>query len=138
VSEVGRKGTVIAGVLLLLAGVAVWGPTVYCRLTGALAMTYASHRWGLAVSVEDGRFSLERYTPECLVLSAGLPAVPIWIPSLVLLGLGGLLLRSKRARPGLHHCRCGYDLIGNASGRCPECGRATQSEKVGKWEGGKG
>jgi len=26
----------------------------------------------------------------------------------------------RRAKPG--HCRCGYDLTGNVSGRCPECG----------------
>ena len=28
---------------------------------------------------------------------------------------------SKRVKPG--HCQCGYDLSGNVSGRCPECGR---------------
>lgn len=25
----------------------------------------------------------------------------------------------------LHRCPCGYSLIGNVSGRCPECGRAS-------------
>jgi hypothetical protein len=28
----------------------------------------------------------------------------------------------KPVKPG--HCRCGYDLTGNVSGRCPECGKA--------------
>ena len=29
----------------------------------------------------------------------------------------------KRVKPGA--CACGYDLTGNVSGRCPECGTAT-------------
>ena len=29
----------------------------------------------------------------------------------------------KPVKPG--HCLCGYDLTGNVSGRCPECGVAT-------------
>ncbi len=28
----------------------------------------------------------------------------------------------KPVKPG--HCRCGYDLTGNVSGKCPECGEA--------------
>ena len=34
------------------------------------------------------------------------------------------LVRGRRKVPGA--CRaCGYDLTGNVSGRCPECGRPT-------------
>jgi rubrerythrin len=36
-----------------------------------------------------------------------------------------LLTTGKRRLP--HLCRtCGYSLIGNVSGRCPECGEAVQ------------
>jgi hypothetical protein len=79
-------------------------------------------------------------TPECrdIGLHGELVVVcPAWL--LLVPGLG-LLIRPIwlrfRVRPG--HCRCGYDLTGNVSGRCPECGRAAESEQVGKWEGEKG
>ena len=50
--------------------------------------------------------------------------LPLWLPFLVLL-MPTLLLwrrdRRSRSRPGF--CRvCDYDLTGNTSGRCPECG----------------
>lgn len=52
---------------------------------------------------------------------------PFWVVSLALIGLGvmpivrGPVLRWWRWKRG--RCRfCGYDLTGNRSGRCPECG----------------
>jgi hypothetical protein len=53
-----------------------------------------------------------------------LVSVPLWMP-VGGLGLALLCVRrsvSRRALP--HHCLCGYDLTGNVSGRCPECGLA--------------
>jgi len=53
-------------------------------------------------------------------------SVPFWVPLLLLSVYPGtqaalLLRRRRRHRPG--HCQhCGYDLTGNVSGRCPECG----------------
>lgn len=35
--------------------------------------------------------------------------------------------RRRSAKPGF--CRCGYDLTGNTSGRCPECGVAVSHAK---------
>ncbi len=42
-----------------------------------------------------------------------------------LLGMGlGWLIRARRWKPG--HCdTCGYDLTGNVTGTCPECGEDT-------------
>jgi hypothetical protein len=55
-------------------------------------------------------------------------AVPAWI-CLLAMGLPATVLwwRDRRARPG--YCpSCGYDLTGNVSGRCPECGVSTRPE----------
>lgn len=45
---------------------------------------------------------------------------------LVLIFLAACIPPRRRAKPSKHppgHCRsCGYDLTGNVSGVCPECG----------------
>lgn len=53
--------------------------------------------------------------------------IPIWIPGVCLILLGSALwFFGSRAVPGF--CRkCGYDLTGNASGRCPECGTPAET-----------
>ncbi len=50
--------------------------------------------------------------------------VPLWFAEALLLGVCvGTAYLSRRHRPLLSQCiRCGYDLTGNVSGRCPECG----------------
>ena len=49
--------------------------------------------------------------------------VPLWCPFLVLLGPTLFLWWRDRRRSRAGHCRrCDYDLTGNTSGVCPECG----------------
>ena len=59
--------------------------------------------------------------------------VPLWLPFLALAGPTAMLWhRDRRPPPG--HCRnCGYNLTGNTSGRCPECGESVppRSERAG-------
>ena len=55
--------------------------------------------------------------------------LPLWLPLAVVLLptlASAFLLRRHARRPG--HCpACGYDLTGNVTGRCPECGTALLS-----------
>jgi hypothetical protein len=53
---------------------------------------------------------------------------PLWFPAAVFAAPPGLwLLRRIHRRPRPGHCpHCGYDLRGNVSGVCPECGEVKQ------------
>ncbi len=49
--------------------------------------------------------------------------VPVWLTFVVISVLTAIAFRRGRIPPG--YCRkCGYNLTGNVSGRCPECGTA--------------
>ena len=50
-------------------------------------------------------------------------ALPLWLLFLAVL-IPTLLLWRLDRRPLPGHCRCGYNLTGLTSGRCPECGTA--------------
>ncbi len=54
-----------------------------------------------------------------------LTVVPLWLPLLSLLAATSALWWLDRQRGRSGYCRCGYDLTGNVSGRCPECGAVT-------------
>jgi hypothetical protein len=74
----------------------------------------------------------QSFTPgymECVSL-------PLWIP-FVLIGLptGWLWWRDRRRVAAGCCAACGYDLTGNVSGRCPECGALREAgtpEEVGR------
>jgi hypothetical protein len=54
--------------------------------------------------------------------------LPLW-DVLVILAIPIMafwILDQRKLPPG--HCRCGYDLTGNISGICPECGTPVQPE----------
>ena len=50
---------------------------------------------------------------------------PLWfLLLLVIAATTRVIWWKRRARPPAHCARCGYDLTGNVSGICPECGTA--------------
>jgi len=55
--------------------------------------------------------------------------IPLWVPFLILALATGWLFSSdhrRRKRRGAGCCeKCRYDLTGNTTGRCPECGSVT-------------
>ena len=57
-------------------------------------------------------------------------AAPVWVVLLISIPLTYLLFRLDRRKwhpPG--HCQsCGYDLTGNVTGKCSECGTETEGQ----------
>jgi len=57
--------------------------------------------------------------------------LPLWIPFVIVAICTTLLWWAARRPVPPGHCKeCGYDLTANVSGRCPECGTATDPEAV--------
>ncbi len=53
--------------------------------------------------------------------------VPLWIPLAIIAIPTAVLFHRDRRRILPGHCRkCGYDLTGNVSGICPECGESCE------------
>ncbi len=57
--------------------------------------------------------------------------IPFWVPFLLIaLPTGYLFWSDHRRRMRAGCCeKCGYDLTGNTTGRCPECGMMTAMKK---------
>ncbi len=56
---------------------------------------------------------------------------PIWLPLLIVaIPTGFLWWVVDRPYPKGHCQNCGYNLTGNVSGRCPECGTAVGDDKA--------
>ena len=101
------------------------GPTFWAGITqGAVVL-------GVAPPLANvrGWFHIENYGRDMLwwpVMEANaqypLLAIPFWLPFVVTAIVS--VVSWRRLRAGLpNHCRkCDYDLTGNVSGVCPECG----------------
>ena len=70
------------------------------------------HDWGFAA-------------PERIQLRSGNGVlIPLWLPFVIIAITTTFLFWQDRKSPNPGHCvNCGYDLTGNTSGRCPECGK---------------
>lgn len=122
-----------------LAGV----DSVLCSTAGVVYVFLS--RSSNLVESETTKFTLERtaddvgWLPSCAVIkSTRRPAtlyacIPLWIPFLLLVACGIALLahqERKRRQQKSRLCSCGYDLTGNVSGICPECGRKVSDDKA--------
>lgn len=120
--------------LLVFAASCLWAfdcffpPHVFCIKYGDVVLTLNS-RW----STRPGWivFWAPTFPPEHLLPRSGVVNgsrvvwLPLWIPLLFAAATTAFLWRDRRRVPP-GHCRCGYDLTGNTSGVCPECGTRVQ------------
>ncbi len=118
------------------------GPRLVAISRGGVEFSYAPLRWGAfrAMRLDPGWGVDDRYgenrdpviwVPRVDVspqVASGV--LPLWIPFLLVAGPTAMLWwrGSRRIPPG--HCRvCGYDLTGNTSGVCSECGSAVAARE---------
>jgi hypothetical protein len=122
---------------------AAWGITLFCtfgymgsstaawfQYDGAVVVAY----YAQTAEVRPGWFAFDDRPPDPdqlwlprRVAGAGRDyfAIPVWMP-ILLLALPTATLWYRDRRPPKGHCQnCGYNLTGNVSGRCPECGEPT-------------
>lgn len=136
-----RQGVVAACAVLLLIILLsmIWtvsynGPTLYLSLdSGSLYLSLTPNPrpdgWSLELSRARPRF-LFNFFPRI----SGTPPrtywrgyAPLWTPlALLMLLAAALWWRDRRPFPRGRCATCGYDLTGNVSGRCPECGLPIQ------------
>lgn len=84
---------------------------------------------------------LERPSPAVMLSAPGLGswcarpaswlyAIPLWMPMLITAGvLCGAVVTARHARRAGVCAHCGYNLTGNISGICPECGTPVPEEQ---------
>ncbi|MEW6249614.1 MAG: hypothetical protein AB1716_03125 [Planctomycetota bacterium] len=84
------------------------GPAVTCL--NNIAQRYGSEVVGM----------MQRVVPESTNV------VPIWALATPFLVSSVAAFWKPRPKARTGHCLCGYNLTGNISGRCPECGRVVE------------
>ena len=130
-----------------------WVGTVACVLVVAMFLAslqyvpcFARNTW--CVWIDDGCFQVQWNAPVGTFLRDGflifgnrtpgnmqwwvsirltppsMMVLPIWLILTVLIMPTAFLWWRDRRYPRGHCQYCGYDLTGNVSGRCPECGKA--------------
>lgn len=145
-----RRGACLAcGIVLLYLSSGYWwlamgnGRTIDVRLgAGALNINWGHEpdiyeKITCAKGIECGLIGFF-YLPVARpwVLFYGGPSVfqaeiPLWLVAPPLAVLALVLSCRRRVDAPRNACRgCGYDLTGNVSGRCPECGAAATGREV--------
>ena len=121
---------VILGAWLVSGRYAVWydtGETALSLWSGALTISADSKHTGFWVIILAHEFY---WTPELTLPTPTmgfLLLIPRWIPFL-LIAIPTFIAWRRDRKPPPGHCACGYNLTGNVSGRCSECGAAVAAE----------
>ncbi len=92
-------------------------------------------RWEVSVvSPSRARYGFIRPIAERVPsLKFSYVSLPLWLPLLVFAIPTAILWHRDRRRSPPGHCQqCGYDLTGNESGVCPECGVPCQAKAGGE------
>ena len=87
--------------------VAKWGGVVTCVLIAAVYLP--------CIFFYD--YGVTDWAGRTIAIRGGATLSAIGIPTAI------LIYWDRRRRPKPGHCPCGYDLTGNVSGTCPECGQ---------------
>lgn len=138
-------GTVVYVLITALTGLSVlleviWGPT--SSVFGVVlskGSVYIGYDWGgwyqwVPEGFEVAWASSDRFPfiweqdwwPLAVPLSSSCSflIIPLWIPALLTAVPTAFFWWIDRHRFAAGHCQeCGYNLTGNVSGRCPECGK---------------
>jgi hypothetical protein len=146
-------GTAISSLIL-----AIWILSVPVSHNGGLSFSFlrGTHVWEIAGGVAgsydfpafgmtNGFYIEPRSTPRngwaslgiCLPSHTFRPGavefycLPLWLPFLIVVIPAAFLWHHDRRRIQPGHCpACNYNLTGNTSGICPECGTATPSGAI--------
>ncbi len=110
--RVARVGSTLPLIQLIMAGGVLMSSGLACRMSKyAMVGAFAP----LALSLPAAYGMMPESLRSALQVGSLLVMVCAFAPVVV----------DIRQRPKVGHCaHCGYDLTGNASGRCPECGTA--------------
>jgi hypothetical protein len=122
-----------------LCSVSVWRSSAYCQRGGAVLSLHTDHypapnglgawlRHQLPAPLQRMEMGFGFLLAEHSSGGWHLVIFPIWMPFLVLAVPTTVFwwLDRRRTPPG--HCQnCGYNLTGNVTGRCSECGTPTPS-----------
>jgi hypothetical protein len=119
------------------------------------AYLFVAHQGNFEFYRVDDIFVMTRWTPRfrCYAprgdlqsefLGGGMPKlipgftgrnaiqVPMWLATLTILGIVALMISRRRAVSKWACPVCEYDLRGNTSGKCPECGTPSTESQIRK------
>ena len=101
---------------------------VYVYTTGVSQFYRRWSRLGFSWSRNVGR-SKDRFTGIPLGFRSFAIGAPFWALAMATAILPALFIKKcVFRRPSHGHCACGYNLTGNVSGVCPECGNKVATE----------